>query len=72
MLIWSPPPRQRGGAELAAAKASEDLTQKEKDLCIGMIATIAKPTSDGGGRQSCPETLRILPLSVPHNRDQGF
>ena len=46
MLIWSPPPRQlRGGkTEPAAAKASEDLTQKEKDLCIGMIATIAKPT----------------------------
>ena len=42
------PPVRGGKAEPAAAKASEDLTQKEKDLCIGMIATIAKPISDGG------------------------
>ena len=42
------PPVRGGKAEPAAAKASEDLTQKEKDLCIGMIATIAKPISEGG------------------------
>ena len=42
------PPVRGGKAEPTAAKASEDLTQKEKDLCIGMIATIAKPEKDGG------------------------
>jgi len=35
-------------AKKAAAKVSEDLTQKEKDLCIGMIAQIATATADGG------------------------
>lgn len=42
------PPVRGGKAEPAAAKASEDLTKKERDLCIGMIATIAKPIGEGG------------------------
>ena len=42
------PPVRGGKAEPAAAKASEDLTKQERDLCIGMIATIAKPIKEGG------------------------
>ena len=42
------PPVRGGKAEPAAAKASEDLTKQERDLCIGMIATIAKPIGEGG------------------------
>ena len=44
----SAPPVRGSKSEPAAAKSSEDLTQKEKDLCIGMIAQIATATADGG------------------------
>ena len=42
------PPVRVGKAEPAVAKTTEDLSPKDRDTCIGMIATIAKPVADGG------------------------
>ncbi len=44
----SAPPVRGGSSEPPIAKASEDLTKKDRDTCIAMIAAIAKPIKDGG------------------------